>query len=288
MTPEPRSSFSPATISPPLPSDASASEALSALTVRNLSKQYATPRGSLTVFDGIHLDIQPGELVCLLGPSGCGKSSLLMTIAGLQAANQGDVLVEGQPIWAPHPSIGVMFQEAALLPWLTVQQNVAVGLRLRYMPRLSRPALRDRIEQALLSVGLQNVRHSYPHQLSGGMAQRVAIARTIARQPRLLLMDEPFSALDAITRLEMQQLLLNIIAQQHCAVLLVTHDIDEALLLCDRILLMGRNPGRIHQSWQVTAAQPRLRHTQDLMVLRAEILAVLSDVMAKSATVLPV
>ncbi|HEY9734641.1 MAG TPA: ABC transporter ATP-binding protein [Trichocoleus sp.] len=286
MTTEPRSFFSHAVSS--LPPQPTASEVLPALMVRDLSKQYTTPRGPMTVFDRIDLNVQPGELVCLLGASGCGKSSLLMTIAGLQAADRGDVFVDGQPIWAPHPGIGVMFQDAALLPWLTVQQNVAVGLRLRHMPRLSQPALRSRIDQALLSVGLQDFRHCYPHQLSGGMAQRVAIARTIARQPRLLLMDEPFSALDAITRLEMQQLLLTIIAQQHCAVLLVTHDIDEALLLSDRILLMGRNPGHIHQSWRVTAAQPRLRHTQDLMALRAEILADLSDVMAKSATVLPV
>ncbi|MBD1910017.1 MULTISPECIES: ABC transporter ATP-binding protein [unclassified Leptolyngbya] len=283
MTTEPRSFFSHTAAISPLPTQSYASEASPALMVRGLGKQYVTPKRRLTVFDGIDLDVQPGELVCLLGPSGCGKSSLLLTIAGLQSADRGDVWVEGQAIRSPHPSIGLMFQEAALLPWLTVQQNIAVGLQLRHMPRLSRPALRSRIDQALLSVGLQDFRYSYPHQLSGGMAQRVAIARTIARQPRLLLMDEPFSALDAITRLEMQQLLLNIIAQQHCAVLLVTHDIDEALLLSDRILLMGRNPGHIYQSWRVTAAQPRLRHTQDLMTLRAEILAALSDVMAEPA-----
>ncbi|MGF1516855.1 MAG: ABC transporter ATP-binding protein [Nodosilinea sp.] len=253
-----------------------------ALVVDNLAKQYATPQGPFLVFDGIHLTVQPGEIVCLLGASGCGKSSLLSTIAGLQPADRGQIYLQGDRIQAPDPSIGLIFQEAALLPWLTVQQNVAMGLQLSHMPRLSRPELRNRIDQALISVGLENFHRTYPHQLSGGMAQRVAIARTIARDPQLLLMDEPFSALDAITRLEMQQLLLGIIAQRHCTALLVTHDIDEALLLGDRILLMSRHPGRIHREWAVTTPQPRVRHTENLMALRAEIFTALSDVMARS------
>ena len=253
-----------------------------ALVVDNLAKQYATPQGPFLVFDGIHLTVQPGEIVCLLGASGCGKSSLLSTIAGLQPADRGQIYLQGDRIQAPDPSIGLIFQEAALLPWLTVQQNVAMGLQLSHMPRLSRPELRSRIDQALISVGLENFHRTYPHQLSGGMAQRVAIARTIARDPQLLLMDEPFSALDAITRLEMQQLLLGIIAQRHCTALLVTHDIDEALLLGDRILLMSRHPGRIHREWAVTTPQPRVRHTENLMALRAEIFTALSDVMARS------
>lgn len=256
-----------------------ASPDYAALVVEDLAKQYITPQGPFTVFDGIHLMVQPGEIVCLLGASGCGKSSLLSTIAGLKPANRGHIYLHGQRIHAPDPRIGLIFQEAALLPWLTVQHNVALGLQLSHMPRLSRPELRSRIDQALLSVGLETFHRTYPHQLSGGMAQRAAIARTIARDPQLLLMDEPFSALDAITRLEMQQLLLKIIAQQHCTALLVTHDIDEALLLGDRILLMSRNPGRIHREWAVTTPQPRVRHTEDLMALRAEIFTALSEVM---------
>lgn len=251
------------------------------LVVTDLAKQYMTPQGPFTVFDGIHLTVQPGEIVCLLGASGCGKSSLLSTIAGLQSADRGHIYLQGQRIQAPDPRIGLIFQAAALLPWLTVQQNVALGLQLSHMPRLSRPDLRHRIGQALLSVGLEQCHRSYPHQLSGGMAQRVAMARTIARNPQILLMDEPFSALDAITRLEMQQLLLDIIAQRHCTALLVTHDLDEALLLGDRILLMSRHPGRIHREWTVTTPQPRVRHTEDLMALRAEIFTALSEVMAR-------
>ncbi|MBD2109793.1 ABC transporter ATP-binding protein [Nodosilinea sp. FACHB-13] len=253
-----------------------------ALVVDDLAKQYTTPQGPFTVFDGIHLTVQSGEIVCLLGASGCGKSSLLSTIGGLQPADRGHIYLQGDRIQSPDPRIGLIFQEAALLPWLTVQHNVALGLQLSHMPRLSRPALRSRIDQALLSVGLEKFHRTYPRQLSGGMAQRVAIARTIARDPQLLLMDEPFSALDAITRLEMQQLLLGIIAQQRCAALLVTHDIDEALLLGDRILLMSRNPGRIYREWVVTTPQPRVRHTEGLMALRAEIFTALSEVMARS------
>jgi len=258
-----------------------------ALVVVDLAKQYATPQGSFTVFDDIHLTVQPGEIVCLLGASGCGKSSLLSTIAGLQPVDRGQIYLQGDRIHAPDPRIGLIFQEAALLPWLTVQQNVALGLQLSHMPCLSRPELRSRIDQALISVGLETFHRSYPHHLSGGMAQRAAIARTTARDPQLLLMDEPFSALDAITRLEMQQLLLKIMAQQHCTALLVTHDIDEALLLGDRILLMSRNPGRIHREWAVTIPQPRVRHTADLMALRAEIFAALSEVMDRSTVPTP-
>ncbi|WP_052049579.1 ABC transporter ATP-binding protein [Leptolyngbya sp. KIOST-1] len=251
-----------------------------ALVVENVEKHYPSPTDPFQVLADIHLALQPGEIVCLLGPSGCGKSSLLSIIAGLQAADRGAVYLDGQPIHTPHPRIGLIFQAAALLPWLTVQQNVALGLQFKSMPRLPEAARRQRIDQALASVGLESSRRAYPHQLSGGMAQRVAIARTIARNPQLLLMDEPFSALDAITRLEMQQLLLEIIAQRHCTALLVTHDIDEALLLGDRIVLMGRNPGRLEREWRVTTPQPRVRHTEDLMALRAEILTALSTVMA--------
>ncbi|MFQ4136733.1 ABC transporter ATP-binding protein [Nodosilinea sp. PGN35] len=254
------------------------------LVVDDLAKHYVTAQGPFTVLDGIHLTVQPGEIVCLLGASGCGKSSLLSTIAGLQPADRGCIYLHGQRIQAPDPRIGLIFQEAALLPWLTVQHNVALGLQLSHMRRLSRPELRSRIDRALLSVGLEKFHRAYPHQLSGGMAQRAAIARTIARDPHLLLMDEPFGALDAITRLEMQQLLLGIIAQRHCTALLVTHDLDEALLLGDRILLMSRHPGRIHREWAITAPQPRMRHTEDLMALRAEIFTALSEVMAKTTS----
>ncbi len=249
------------------------------LTTQQLGKDYKTREGQLTAFTDINLQIHPGEVVCLLGASGCGKSSLLMTIAGLQAATEGQVQFHGQLLHAPHPQVSVVFQNAALLPWLTVWQNIALGLRLKEMPRLSPSELRSRISAAIASVNLPGFERAYPHQLSGGMAQRVALARALARQPKLLLLDEPFSALDAITRLEMQKLLLEVIRQYQSTVLVVTHDIDEALLVGDRILLMSQRPGRIHREWQISEPKPRFQHFHQLAELRLHILAELSGVM---------
>ncbi|UBF30603.1 ABC transporter ATP-binding protein (plasmid) [Kovacikia minuta CCNUW1] len=253
------------------------------LTTRNLQKRYRTRQGWVTAFEQINLQIQPQEVVCLLGASGCGKSSLLLTIAGLQSADQGEIYLQQTPLLAPQPQIGVVFQDPALLPWLTVWQNIAFGLQLRHLPRLSRQEVRSRIGAAITSVNLQGFERAYPHQLSGGMAQRVALARVLARQPKLLLLDEPFSALDAITRLEMQKLLLNVIAQHQSTVLLVTHDIDEALLLGDRVLLMSRQPGQIHREWIVSQTKPRFQQAHRLADLRFDILAELSTVMEQAS-----
>lgn len=249
------------------------------LTTQQLQKVYRTRQGQFTAFTDINLHIHHNEVVCLLGASGCGKSSLLLTIAGLQSANDGEVQFQGKKLHTPHPQISVVFQDAALLPWLTVWQNIAFGLRLKEMPRLSQLELRSRISEAIASVHLHGFERTYPHQLSGGMAQRVALARALARQPKLLLMDEPFSALDAITRLEMQKLLLEVIQHHHSTVLVVTHDIDEALLLGDRILLMGQRPGRIYREWIIPIPKPRFQHIHELTELRLHILEELSSVM---------
>ena len=253
------------------------------LSVQNLQKQYKTRQGYLTAFDGIDLQVQSGEVVCLLGASGCGKSSLLATIAGLQTADRGEIYLHGIPVRKSHPQVGVVFQDPCLLPWLTVAQNIAFGLRLKQMRSLTKPELRSRIAVAIAQVGLQGFERSYPHQLSGGMAQRVALARTLARRPQLLLLDEPFSALDAITRLDMQALLLQIITQQQTTVLMVTHDIDEALLLGDRVVLMARHPGRIYRTWDITQPKPRFQQAHTLTETRFTILEALSTVMDTSA-----
>lgn len=257
------------------------------LQVENLHKEYKTKRGWFTAFAEINLQIYPEEVVCLLGASGCGKSSLLMTIAGLQAASQGEVYLLGEDgasqnhhhrLTAPHPRISIIFQDAALLPWLTVRQNIEFGLRLKALPQRSPPELQLHIQEAIASVQLQGFEEAYPHQLSGGMAQRVAVARAIARQPQLLLLDEPFSALDAITRVEMQKLLLAAISSHRSTALLVTHDIDEALVLGDRVLLMSKSPGRIQRQWQISTPKPRFQHLHDLSELRLDILQELSKV----------
>lgn len=256
------------------------------LNVRGLHKQYKTRQGFFTVFEDINLQIKQGEVVCLIGASGCGKSSLLSTIAGLQKASQGEIYLHEQQMHIPHPHVAMVFQEPALLPWLTVWQNIAFGLQLKQMPRLLKNELRLRISEAISSVNLQGFERAYPSQLSGGMAQRVALARSLARRPYLLLLDEPFSALDAITRLEMQKLLLSIIAEYRSTVLMVTHDIDEALLLGDRVLLMSRHPGRIYREWLIPTPKPRFKQMHTLTEIRLNILEELSHVMEQNALIL--
>lgn len=242
------------------------------LSVQQLQKTYQTRRDTFTAFTNLNLQIYAGEVVCLLGASGCGKSSLLLTIAGLQRASQGAIFLQGNRMEMPHPEVGLVFQQATLLPWLTVWQNIAFGLQLKQMSRLSDLEVRSCISTAIAGVHLQGFERNYPHQLSGGMAQRVSLARVLARQPKLLLLDEPFSALDAITRLEMQKLLLEVIERHQCTALLVTHDIDEALLLGDRILLMSRHPGKIYREWHIPQPKPRFQQAHHLTELRLRIL----------------
>jgi NitT/TauT family transport system ATP-binding protein len=245
------------------------------LQINNLAKTY---QGARPVFADIDFDVNASEVVCLLGASGCGKSSLLKALAGLHPVDDGEIRFKGSLLNKPDARIGLVFQSACLLPWLTVRQNAAFPLTLQCEAKLSRKEVHERAETALQWVGLQHYADAYPDQLSGGMAQRVALARALVKNPDLLLMDEPFSALDAITRLNMQQLLLQLLAHRRNAVLLVTHDIDEALILGDRILLMGGSPGHIVQEWSIDMPQPRANHLHDLIGIRMEILERLSDV----------
>ncbi|MCS7308999.1 MAG: ABC transporter ATP-binding protein [Armatimonadetes bacterium] len=246
------------------------------LQVSGLRKEYRTGKQSVVAVDGVSFCLRQGEVVCLLGPSGCGKSSLLLTVAGLQPADGGQVLFCGEPLSQPHPQVGVVFQEPCLLPWRTVWANVALGLQLSHQS-LPKAAVAERVRRALSLVGLEPFSHHYPHQLSGGMAQRVALARALVRQPLLLLMDEPFAALDAPTRQHLRCLLLQIVRQLGTTVLLVTHDIDEALFLGDRVLLMTACPGRIEAEWQVPAPHPRQYRDPRMLHLHATILDRLAE-----------
>ncbi|MCZ8190416.1 MAG: ABC transporter ATP-binding protein [Microcystis aeruginosa Ma_MB_S_20031200_S102] len=241
------------------------------LILKNLHKRYKTRNGYRTVFEDINLQVRSGEVVCLLGASGCGKSTLLATAAGLQSADGGEIQLHSRPLQAPDIRSSIVFQSPALLPWLTVWQNVAFGLKLKRMPRLDHQQLQERVHTAVKSVKLEGFERAYPHQLSGGMAQRVSLARVLARRPSLLLLDEPFSALDAITRFEMQKLLLEVIDLYHSTVLLVTHDIDEALLVADRVLLMGRHPVGIRREWTISMPKPRFESAKLLSDLRQSI-----------------
>jgi NitT/TauT family transport system ATP-binding protein len=204
--------------------------------------------------DNVSLDIVPGEFVCLLGPSGCGKSTLLGALAGHLKPSGGRLSLDGRNVDAPSPERGLVFQHHTLFPWLTALDNVAYGLKMQGVGKAER---RARALALLQQVGLGGFENRYPRQLSGGMQQRVEIARVLINQPRVLLMDEPFGALDALTRLKMQELLLDLWTRLKTTVVFVTHDIDEALFLADRILVMSPRPGRFIDELPVPAERPR-------------------------------
>lgn len=201
--------------------------------------------------------IKPGQFVCILGPSGCGKSTLLGALAGHLVPSQGTLQMDGQPVVGPSQQRGMVFQQHTLFPWRSVRENVAFGLKMRGVAKAERLAAADEI---LALVGLEGFAERWPNQLSGGMQQRVEIARVLVNRPRLLLMDEPFGALDALTRMKMQALLLDIWTRIRTTVVFVTHDIDEALFLADRILVMSPRPGRIIEDFSLDFARPR--HTE--------------------------
>ncbi len=235
---------------------------------------FSYPNGK-PIFTGVNLNVRPREIVCLLGGSGCGKSTLLKVLAGLESPTAGDRSFLGTPLAGPHPRSALVFQQPSLLPWLDVAGNVGFGLDFKHQPQITAVERQQRIAQAIEAVGLQGRAQAFPAQLSGGMAQRVALGRALARQPELLFADEPFSALDAITRAEMQLLLVDLVQRWHTAVLLVTHDIDEAILTADRIVLMSGQPGRIQHEWQVDLPRPRDADPQAFAALKLDILAAL-------------
>ena len=208
-------------------------------------------------FDAVQdmsLSIAPGEFVCVLGPSGCGKSTLLGALAGHWTPSRGSIHVDGAPVAGPHPDRGLVFQQHTLFPWKKVLDNVAFGLKMQGVGRRER---RERARELLGLVGLAGFEDRYPVQLSGGMQQRVEIARVLINHPRVMLMDEPFGALDAQTRLKMQELLLDVWARVNTTIVFITHDIDEALFLADRILVMSPRPGRIIDEIRLDFARPR-------------------------------
>ncbi len=213
------------------------------LEVQELFKSYPIQgKQQLMVLQDINFKLYPGEFVCLVGSSGCGKSTLLNIVAGLVPPSAGQVLVDGRAVTGPGSDRGMIFQGYTLYPWLTVSQNIAFGLQLRKLPKAEQ---RDRIAYFLNVVGLTKFANAFPNQLSGGMKQRVAIARAIANEPAVLLMDEPFGALDAQTKEQMQQFLLELWEKTHTTVLMITHDVEEAIFLSQRVYVMGSSPGRM-------------------------------------------
>ncbi|MEE1890233.1 ABC transporter ATP-binding protein [Pseudomonas carassii] len=241
-----------------------------ALSIRNLSKSYPLKGRPVPVLQGIDLDIRPGEFVSILGTSGCGKSTLLRLIVGLDPDYQGQILLDGQPLNGPGLERGIVFQDHRLFPWMTLQQNIALALKNHDLSTAQKQRL---VDEHIALVGLRGYEQAYPHQLSGGMAQRGAIARALVNKPKVLLLDEPFGALDALTRVRLQQELQRIWVQERCTVIMVTHDIEEALYLGDRVIVMEANPGRIGEQVQLELPHPRQRDTALLFQHKQRLLA---------------
>ncbi len=242
------------------------------LVVRDVSKTFRAADGSpVHALDRLSLTVRPGEMLALIGPSGCGKSTLLRLIAGLDTPDSGEVRVGAAPVTGPGAERGLMSQDPNLFPWLTVRGNVQAGL-------VARGVLRERrheAEEFLQLMGLEPFADLYPHQLSGGMAQRAALARALVNHPRLLLLDEPLGALDQFTRMRMQDEVLRVWEARRTTTVLVTHDIDEALYMCDRIALMTPRPGHVDRLTDVPPGRPRHRTGARFLELRAAILEML-------------
>ena len=242
--------------------------------VTDVSITYRARRSTTVALQPTSITLAPSSFTALIGPSGCGKSTLMNAVGGFVDIAAGTLLIDGAPVKGPNPEVGVIFQQYALFPWFTALGNVKFALKRFGLPRRD---LEARALQALAEVGLHKQSSKYPGQLSGGMKQRVAIARTLSLEPKVLLMDEPFGALDAQTKLGMHELLLRVWDKHRPTVLLVTHDVDEALLLADTVHVLSAAPGRIIRTYDIAMPRPRLFETigPDLLGVRAEILSLL-------------
>ena len=248
--------MSPAILSPP------ATQA-GHIQATGLNKQFKGNNGNVVALQDVDFQVQPGEFLSIIGGSGCGKSTLLRIVAGLEQADSGSVTVGDEPVLKPAKERGIMFQDHRLLPWLTLERNVAFGLG-----HLKRKEALERARESIQLVGLEGFEKAYPHQLSGGMAQRAAIARVLVNKPKVLLLDEPFGALDALTKIQMQEELLRIWEAERATVILVTHDIEEAVFLGDRVALMSSRPGTIRRYVDVDLPRPRDRSSADFVRIR--------------------
>ncbi|MEM2727256.1 MAG: ABC transporter ATP-binding protein [Archaeoglobaceae archaeon] len=238
------------------------------LQIKNIRKWFNSQEKELMVIDGVSFDVREGEFISILGPSGCGKTTLLRVIAGLEKQDEGEILLRGKSITGPGQDRSMVFQDYALFPWRTVLGNVLFGLEIRKIPKVE--AL-EKAKKFIKLVGLEGFENSYPHELSGGMRQRVAIARALVCEPEILLMDEPLSALDAQTRNVMQSELVRIWQETRKTIIYVTHNIEEAVYLADRIAVLSRRPAKLLDLVEVELERPRNRFSKEFIDLRARI-----------------
>jgi NitT/TauT family transport system ATP-binding protein len=252
------------------------------LEIKEVGKIFKTKSGETTALEKTSFTIEEGEFVTILGPSGCGKSTVLRIVAGLEEATSGQVLLDGQEISGPGPDRGMVFQSYTLYPWLTVKENIGFGLKLKGVSQKERD---DIARHYLTLIGLEGFENHYPVQLSGGMKQRVAIARALANDPKILLMDEPFGALDAQTRNIMQEVLLKAWEESRKTILFITHDIDESIFLADSVYVMTARPGRLKKKIPIQLPRPRafnVKGTPEFAAYKEELLSLIREESLKS------
>ena len=243
------------------------------LEIRNLTKTFNTEEGEMTALEDISIEVTPAEFLCIIGPSGCGKTTLLRMVAGLDHPSSGEIILDGKEVKGPSPDRGMVFQEFSLFPWRTVLKNVEFGLEIKGVGDKAR---REIAEKYIELVGLQGFENHYPYELSGGMKQRVAIARALATEPSILLMDEPFGSVDAQTRNILQEELLEIWKRTKKTVLFVTHSVDEAVYLADRVAVMSSRPGCLVKCLDIDIPRPRKRTSLEVNEFRGKLLMWLS------------
>ena len=242
------------------------------LSVQNVVKKFQRDdEKELVALSGVNLNIEAGSFTSLIGPSGCGKSTLLRLVAGLITADEGTILLDGEKISGTSYERGLVFQNPTLFPWLNIYENVAFGLKTRRIYRQNK----ERVEEYIRLVGLEGFEKSYPHQLSGGMCQRASLARTLVGKPKILLLDEPLGALDAFTRMNMQDEILRIWKEENMTMIMVTHDVDEAIYLSDKVVVMSPRPAKIEQIIDIRMGRPRDRSNPDFLHYHAKILKIL-------------
>lgn len=250
------------------------------LSVKGIAKNFKRDKKNITVLDEVDLEIKKGEFICLLGPSGCGKSTLLNIIAGLEKSNKGQVFLNNKEVKQPGPDRAVMFQDSALFPWLRVIDNVEFGMKMAGVPAKER---KERALEYLKMVHLSKFKNAFVHELSGGMRQRVALARALTLDSDVLLMDEPFAALDSQTKKILQRELQKIWWDTQKTIVFVTHSVEEAVFLADRVIIMSANPGRIKKDMRISLSRPRNLESSDLAYMTAKIMAELKEEVEKVA-----